>query len=857
MNKNNNTNLILKKIQTLPTCKQHCSHYSIHQDEAYEWEKDDWCITDLQNVSFEKLCNEQEVVNYINEHVNCPNCKVELLSTIHKLPTNFYDFDILNIREKLVSEDSLTLGNVYFNLEYLFTNNGMISLVPNDTSDNIISEWLPRKLDYSTLTHKLELQDLFIRLSEEFKQELDEESVMRQDKLLYDIIQILIRYIYVIQKFSNVCVFETTPPINFHDKMWKMLDLQFAMLYRHLAICLNELSSYFEPFNIPMTPLLNIHTKDYFENFKNTYGDQHELLEKVLQVKKKLNMLRMSDLQSFFDYCEKQLLKYEEHFVSLMKRTSTFHDSEEYLGSIHLSGEQSVLFVLYELTFGPMIHKKIEKIPSCSQERHSTELRACQIVISHMGTFSKQRDLLYKILIPNDFPLIPEYHKEICDTVKKIDDEWKSYESQCARQIKHEEACKVMTNYSKRTLEGITTLKCISVLRKLGTFANFLNDSKISLRSILCGPIMQPKIVYEYLEIIKKQIQFRELHNRCSKETNERILNELLTDCTSASSASASNDVKKKSKKKVTKKKEKNMNSPQDPVPENIEWISKVDIKQTSSFASLTSLCEDSSTSTSSSDENQWTHVTNAKTKNKAKVKSIQQTSTFENTNVQKQKKQNAPNKKATTMSTATTSTASTETIATTKVNSKFLSFAEALKGNNVTTVQDHQDNIDVVVNQIQENRDHQDTNDNTIVNQIQENQDTNDNNTVVNQIEENIVVQTEPVIINTNNNVNKKKKKNKTISTTTFPTLSTPPPPPPSLPPPLPTGRELTTERYLTRIPDYIHIPSYNAEQFYMTQINSNAPVVPQQQVVLVPQVIYVPQMYSSPYHVMYPTMY
>ncbi len=846
-NNNTNTNQLLRKLETLPSYKQHCSHYSIEQDEPYEWEKDDWCITDLQNVSFENLCNEENIISHVHKNVKCPYCKSELLSCIHKLPNSFYDFDGINIRQKLVSEDSLMIGNVYFNLEYMFTNNGVISLVPDDTHDNIVSSWLPRKLDFSTMSHKVKLLELFGQLEEELKNELTEESILHQDNILYDIIQVLIRYIYVIQKFSNVCVFETTPPIDIHNKIWKMLDLQFAMFYRHLTLCLNELSSHLNLLNIPMTPLLNIHTKEYFENFKSTYGENVELIEKILRTKKKLNTLRLSDIQSFFNFCEKQLSKYEEDFVSFMKRTSSFHDSEEYLGSIHLSGEQSVLFVLFELTFGPLLHKKVAKIPLYSQELHNTELRACQIVISHMTTFTKQRDLLYKIIVPNDFPLLPEYHKEIYDTVKKLDDEWKLYETQCSRQIKHEESCGVMSNYSKRTLEGITLLKCISVLRKLSTFTNFLHESKISLRSIICGSITQPNITYEYLEIIKKQIQFNELHTRCSKESKERIINELLSEYNEVKNTSASNDTKKKSKKKVTKKKEKNMNSPQDPVPDNIEWISKV--KQSNSFTSLVSLCEESSsvTTNSSDDDKQWTHVTNTKASKETKETRLknnaqQKAST---TNNKKQKVSSVVN----TTTNAPQQTTSTSTSMSTSTVKSGLSFAQILRRQqepivvrDVPVVKTSEPVVPVVkdVPAVIIN------NDVPVVSVVKD----------VPTVPITKDVPAVPIKNNSDVKVQKKKKNNNKQQTTTHNVVQ---PPPPLFPPPLPTGRELTAERYLTRIPDYIHIPSYSPEQFHMTHVNSNAPNVPQQpqQVVLVPQVIYVPQMYSTPYHIMYPTMY
>ena len=829
---------LVDKIQQAKVCQQHCSHYVItEKEESYEWEKDDWCISNFQFMSFDNLCNESDVIKYIDDNVKCTTCHNELMSFIHKLPTNFYEFDILDTRTKLVSENTLTFHNINFNLEYLFTN---FNAATTSTSEDQWNQWIPIEIDYSTNVYKLKLIELFGTLHQLLEQPVSEENMLLQDQTLFDMIQVLITYICVIQKFANVSIFETVPPIELHSKYWKLLDLMFSMMFKHSFVFTTELSEFLKLLGIPLTPLFNIHTKEYFEDFKRQCGDDADSIHVVLTLKKKINETRLSDIESFFRCTEKHLQKYENDFVSFMKRTCNFHDTEEYLSTLHMSGERSILFVMFELLFGPLLNKRVDKIPTYQQELQCSDLRACQIVTSHMSSYTKHRDLLYKIAIPKNFPLIPEYHKEICDTIRKLDAEWNSYETECSRQIKYEESLartnhRPVNEFSKRILECITTLKCITVLRKLGTFIHFLNDARYVLEGLVCG-IVPYQNVYDYLSIIKKQIQFKELNRRCLVNVNERLLNELLTE-----ESSASVETKKKSKKKTTKKKEKNMNSPQDPVPDNIEWISKVN--PSSSFTSLVTLCEESSTITNSSsdDDKQWTHVTNQKA-SKSKQKEIRQQP--QNTNVQKQKntnkKQNAPPPSQTT---STTTASSSPAITTTATVKSGVSFAEILRRKQETPniPAPVSENTDVVL----------EVNDADNIPVVVESIPTTTSSEPV-VVPEDVPVVVEPTV------VPPKKKKNKKATTTT--TLSPPPPPQPLFPPPLPTGRGLTTERYLTRIPDYIHIPSYNAEQFYIPQINADAPVIPQQtqqQIVLVPQVIYVPQMYSTPYHVMYPTMY
>jgi hypothetical protein len=826
---------LIDKLQLFPLSKQHCTHYSIDNEEQnYGWEEEDDKHL-LDSVDKTNLCNENDIKKYIYEEIPCYRCKNNLILQLTNVKKDFYEFK--GIKE-LKSENSITCNNIHFNLQYLFSSYQTRSsvLFPSDT-----------QVDFSTNRYRKSLTSCFLQMQELLTcQELTEDLIIKQDNVLYEILQVLIRYIHVIHKFANVTIFETSPPIEIHAKMWKLIDLLYCVMYKHVGIYSKILNEYLEELSLPLYPLLNIHTPHYFEEFKNKCGNDPDAIHKVLVIKKNINLTRFSDLTTFFRSMEKHLSKYENELVEYMNRTNIFHDSEEYIGPISFSCDTSILFVLLEYLFGPLLRIEKEKIYTFIEELQIIDLRAFQVITNQHAVLNKVRERLYKNVIPNDFPLIPEYREEIYGIMKKLDAEIKYHQETYERQIKHEESIAIVNkrkknDFSSRVFYGISIFKIFCVIRKISTFIHFLNDSKVLLQDLICGGDSH---ISEYLDIIKCQIQYKNLNERFQSLRQEYLYDELQKICDlDSSNKIASKSAKKKSKKKTKNKK---MESPNSTVPEKLEWISKVNPSESTN--SLSTLLQDDTSTSDSSDGERWTHVvtTNASKKKKPTkilqkndVKTLKNGSGLNNTN------NNNNTKKE-------------ENVQVNNSNVKEgVSFAQALlkkkelleiqKMPNVQkAMQEKQKNVEPVVVppvpviQVMNNNDQQNQNQNQ--QDIQQNQNQNQQDIQQNQNQQ-------------QQNINKKQKKKQQR-------VQPPPPPPPlSVPVPtipltLPANRELTSERYFARIPDYIHIPNYNPQNFYLPHdSNPNTPRIQQQ--ILIPTIAYVPQMYSTPYNMMYPTYY
>ncbi len=833
---------IIDKIQLHPLCKQHCSHYTLKNNNDTE---DTEYFKYINDIDTSNLCTEEELLRYIHNEVVCKTCKKKLLLTIPSLNNKFYEFNGL---KDVRSEDSINCNDIHLNLEYLFTNYKTRLILPFET-----------KVDFSTDRYRQSLVGCFLQLEELLRcEEITEEVVLKQDELIYEILQIIIRFVHTIHKYVNVTIFETSHvPTELHTKLWKLIDLLYGLLYQNIGVFSRTLCSFLEELSMPLYPLLNIHTPHYFEEFKKKCGNDPDAIHKVLMIKKSLNLTRCSDLMTFYRSIEKHLLKYENDFVNLMNQTCVFHDSEEYIGAISFSCDTSILFVLFEYVFGPLLSIDKNQVLMLEQELQMIDLRAYQVITNQHTSLNKVRDRLNQNIIPYDFALIPEYRNEIYNVMKKFDAEVQFHQQIYERQQKYEDELektgrKKKNNYSSRVFYGISIIKFFSVIRKISVFTHFLNETKYLLEGLVCDGLETH--VMDYLEIIKYDIQIEKITERCKSFEQQRFYDELLLN-----DDIASKTPKKKSKKK-SKSKEKNnnkkMESPTSEVPEKLEWISKVNPSESTN--SLVALMEDT-TSSDSSDGERWTHVNSTNsTKKKNKATKILQKN---NNNVAAVKKN---------VTSINEKNVKVITIPQSNNVKQGLSFAQALLKNkqpeeeavNVSkstdVVQEVTKNTEVVVQEATTNNNITD-----VVQEVTKNievvvqEATTNNNTtdVVQEVTKNTEV-VQDAIIFTSEKTKKQKQKKKNQQ---------PPPPPPPPPPPmnytipttLPSNRELTSERYFSRIPNYIHIPTYTPQNFYVPHDpNPKIPMI-QQQPLLIPTIAYVPQMYSTPYHIMYPTSF
>jgi regulatory protein len=426
--------------------------------------------------------------------------------------------------------------------------------------------------------------------------------------------------------------------------------------------------------------------------------------------------------------------------------------------------------------------------------------------------------------------------EEIYNIMKRLDAEIQFHQQMYERQQKYEDELertnrKKKNNYSSRVFYGISIIKFFSVVRKISVFTQFLNETKYLLEGLVCDGMETH--VMDYLEVIKYDIQIEKIMERCKILQQQRFYDELLNDDI------ASKTPKKKSKKK-SKNKEKNnikkMDSPTSDVPEKLEWISKVNPSESTN--SLAALMEDTTSTSDSSDGERWTHVNSTNsTKKKNKPTKILQKN---NNNVAAVKKNVAINVVG---SGNNNNNGNDKNVKPSNNVKQGLSFAQALLKNKQS---EESFNVTDVV--ISDNKKADVTNENNNANVVTN--VTNENN--------NANVVTNVIVNNTDVNVNAEKpKKQKQKKKQQQSVQPPPPPPPPPSPTTLPANRELTSERYFSRIPNYIHIPTYTPQNFYVPHDpNPNIPMI-QQQPLLIPTIAYVPQMYSTPYHMMYPTCF
>lgn len=432
--------------------------------------------------------------------------------------------------------------------------------------------WLPHVPDFS-------VRPTFERLQDTLDQADAASDIHARNGTLVEAIRVVIGLVCKIFRFANVCIFVK----KFHPLFPRIQEALFDLLHTmhgRTQLCRERIASILGSTVADAPSLTDVRMPNFLAAWKRSHDDA-QCTEQVDGALEELSRERVEAVRAFSRSVETLITRWENTFVTVMLKYARLNDQEDFLTVYNESTERSILIAAFELTVGPLSTHGAqcpEPFPTVVAESEMLDTRISHLIGIHRRRWRENRDVIYATGFTSSIPLVPEIHEEITGLVRRLDHEWIDTEKRfVAYLVEHTHLNEQpWTRATLRLHHTMALVSCTFVLRRLAMFAQFVREISPLFREITCGSCSSDTEIY--IHALIRRLQLQTVHEKAEQIQQDLLYQELLEFDVNPANAPAS-----KGKKKKAKAKEKKMNK----LAEPLRWIPKV--KSTGSIESMES----------------------------------------------------------------------------------------------------------------------------------------------------------------------------------------------------------------------------------------------------------------------------